>query len=93
MAKKKIRYYDIKNVLSTGAQYIMLLGQRANGKSYQAKKVVLTKAYKTGEKFVYLRRYREDIKQKSVKAYFEDMPVTEITRGEWQDVEAYAGSI
>lgn len=93
MAKKKIRYYDIKNVLSTGAQYIMLLGQRANGKSYQAKKTVLTKAYKTGEKFVYLRRYREDIKQKSVKAYFEDMPITEITRGEWQDIEAYAGSI
>ena len=35
MAKKKIRYYDIKNVLLTGAQYIMLLGQRANGKSYK----------------------------------------------------------
>lgn len=90
---KKIRYYDMTNVLSTGAQYLMLLGQRANGKSYQAKKHVLTKAYKTGEKFVYLRRYREDIKQKNVTAYFADMPIREITKGEWQDVEAYAGSI
>ena len=34
MAKKK-QYYDIKNVLSTGAQWIILLGQRANGHSYQ----------------------------------------------------------
>ena len=56
MAKKK--YYDISNMLSTKAQYMMLLGQRANGKSYQAKKTVLSNAFKTGRKFVYLRRWK-----------------------------------
>ena len=48
MAKKK-QYYSIKNVLSTGAQWIILLGQRANGKSYQAKLTVLENAFKTIE--------------------------------------------
>ena len=28
----KVNYYDITNMLKTKAQYMMLLGQRANGK-------------------------------------------------------------
>lgn len=39
MATKKPNFYDISNVRSTHAQYIMLLGQRANGKSYQVKNI------------------------------------------------------
>ena len=39
MAKRN--YYNIENLLATKAQYLMLLGQRANGKSYQVKKTVL----------------------------------------------------
>ena len=38
---RNIKYYDISNVLKTEAQYIILLGQRSNGKSYQAKLTVL----------------------------------------------------
>ena len=71
MAKKQ--YYDITNILQTKAQYMMLLGQRANGKSYQAKKTVLEDSYKNDNKFVYLRRYKADIKTKAVESYFEDM--------------------
>lgn len=37
MANKKPNFYDITNLRSTHAQYMMLLGQRANGKSYQVK--------------------------------------------------------
>ena len=55
MSKKQ--YYSIDNIMKTNAQYMMLLGQRANGKSYQAKETVLTNAFKTGRKFVYLRRW------------------------------------
>lgn len=39
MATKKPNFYDISNVRSTHAQYIMLLGQRSNGKSYQVKNI------------------------------------------------------
>lgn len=91
MAKKK--YYDISAILETKAQYMILLGQRANGKSYQAKLTVLTNAYKTGRKFVYLRRWREDIKQRSVASYFGDMPVNKITKGEWDGIKTWNGDI
>ena len=91
MARKK--YYDISSILATKAQYMMLLGQRSNGKSYQAKYTVLKNAYDKGRKFVYLRRWKEDIKAKSVTAYFGDMPINKITKGEWENIKAWNGEI
>ena len=92
MAIKK-KYYDISNLLKTKAQYMILLGQRANGKSYQAKKTALTAAYEQDRWFVYLRRYKADIKAKSVEAYFSDMNISEITKGEYEGLTAWNGSI
>lgn len=91
MAKKT--YYDISNMLATKAQYMMLLGQRANGKSYQAKQTVLTNAYDNGRKFVYLRRWREDIKTKAIDKYFGDMNISKITKGEWDTILAWNGAL
>lgn len=89
----KIKYYDISNVLKTNAQYIILLGQRANGKSYQAKKTVLESAYNEDRKFVYLRRWKEDIKTKAIASYFADMPISKITNGEYTGIVAWNGNI
>ena len=91
MAKKQ--YYDISNILKTNASYMMLLGQRANGKSYQAKKVVLEDAYNHDKLFIYLRRWERDIKQDYVTEYFSDMPIKEITNGVYTGVLAYQGYI
>lgn len=91
MAKKQ--YYDITNALATKAQYIILLGQRANGKSYQAKKTVLENAYNNDRYFVYLRRYKADIKTKAVEAYFADMPIKKITGNTYDGICAWNGSI
>ena len=77
MAKKK--YYNISNILKTDAPWMMLLGQRSNGKSYQVKQTVLENAYNNGMKFIYLRRWKEDVRQKAVTSYFEDMNIEEIT--------------
>ena len=82
MAKRN--YYNISNLLKTNAQWLMLLGQRANGKSYQVKKTVLEDAFRDKGKFVYLRRYKADLKQSFVTAYFDDMPVEKITNGMYQ---------
>lgn len=106
---KSSKYYDITNMLKTKAQYMMLLGQRSNGKSYQVKETVLKDAFKfietgskEGSRFIYLRRWREDIKAKSVKAYFDDfteynsnnkLPISEITKGKFIDIEAWNGYI
>lgn len=97
MAKKQ--YYDIKPLLDTcpKAAYYILYGQRANGKSYQVKLKCLTEAYEGLEagknKFIYLRRWQKDIKQDSVSAYFGDMPIKKITKGEYEGVTAYQGSL
>ena len=91
MAKKQ--YYDISNMLKTNASYMMLLGQRANGKSYQVKKTVLEAAYHHDKLFIYLRRWERDIKQDYVTEYFSDMPIKEITNGVYEGVIAYQGYI
>lgn len=91
MAKKQ--YYDISNLLSTKAQYMMLLGQRANGKSYQVKKTMLEAAYNKEKKFVYLRRWKADITTSAVESYFEDMPINKITSGEYDKVKAWRNNI
>lgn len=92
MAKKKT-YYDIGNLLLTKAQYMMLLGQRSNGKSYQVKLTCLTDAFEKDEKFVYLRRYDKDIKQSYVTSYFEDMPISKITKKKFNHIKAINGYI
>ena len=91
MAKKT--YYDITNILMTKAQYMILLGQRSNGKSYQAKLTVLKNAYETERKFVYLRRWKEDIKTKAIDKYFGDMNIQKITNGEYDTIVAWNGGI
>lgn len=91
MAKRN--YYDISNLLSTGAQYMIMLGQRANGKSYQAKLTALTAAYKDDSKFVYLRRWVADIKTASVEAYFKDINISKITDGEYDGIKAWRNTI
>ena len=72
MAKKK-EYYDITNLLKTGALYMMLLGERSNGKSYQVKKTCLEDIRDGLGKFVYIRRWDSDIKAHTVENYFDDM--------------------
>jgi len=89
----KASYYDISNVLSTKSQYIILYGQRANGKSYQSKQTVIENAYKNNKRFVYLRRWKEDIKNKFVQSYFNDMDVKKITNGEYDCIKVLNGSI
>lgn len=91
MAKKQ--YYDISKIMSTGARWLILLGQRANGKSYQAKKVALENAIAGKGKFIYLRRWKEDIKTKAVENYFNDMPIYKLTGGAYDSVIAWQGEI
>ena len=87
---KKKQYYDLKPLLETGCNWMILYGMRANGKSYAVKKHIIEDALK-GKKFVYLRRWSEDIKAKDVSSYFDDMPFLEITKGKYCGIMAYQG--
>ena len=86
-------YYDISEMLKTNAEYMMLLGQRSNGKSYQVKKTVLEDFYFNETKFIYLRRWKNDIKQKEVSTYFDDIPIAKYTNREYNSVRAMNGFI
>ena len=71
MSKQK--YYRLTNILKTNAQYLILLGERSNGKAYAVKEFVLEDYFKNGHEFAYIRRWREEIKSASIEQYFEDM--------------------
>lgn len=92
MAQKK-QYYDITNLLSTNAQYMILLGQRANGKSYQVKKTLIENAYAGNGKFVYIRRWDREVKASVAANYFDDCPIETITNGKYNRAYARQGNI
>lgn len=94
------KHYNIKNALKTGSQYIMLLGQRSNGKSYQVKKTAIEAFIKgikdfteRGTTFVYLRRWKDDIKKTSVEKYFTDIPIDKLTKGEADHIIAWGNAL
>ena len=86
----KRKYYDLKPLLDTGCNYMILYGMRSNGKSYAVKKHIIEEAL-NGRNFVYLRRWSEDIKASSVAAYFDDMPFLELTGGKYAGIMPYQG--
>lgn len=92
MSKKPL-YVDIKPLLKEFYNYIFLIGQRSNGKSFAVKSLVLRNAYQHGRKFGYLRRYQIDVKAGDVEGYFRDAPITEITDGEYDHISVYRGKI
>lgn len=92
MAQKK-QYYDITNLLSTNAQYSLLLGQRSNGKSYQVKKTLIENAYAGNGKFVYIRRWDREVKASVAANYFDDCPIETITNGKYNRAYARQGNI
>lgn len=87
------RYYSLDKIKKIYAQYKLLVGQRSNGKSFAVKYDCIERAYKNKTKFVYLRRYDKNIKTLAVNAYFADMPVDKITKGDYTHVICDRGCI
>ena len=71
----KKKYYDLSKLLECGCNWNILYGMRSNGKSYAVKEHTLKQAFNKGVKFVYLRRWSEDIKTKDVDTYFDDIDI------------------
>lgn len=103
------KYYSLEPVLLTGCEYLLLLGERANGKSYAVKTAILWEAYhkcdyyeflKTGKmvpkrryKFGYVRRFKEEMRGYQIEEYFGDMNISQITEGNYDCVVFYQGDI
>lgn len=97
--KTQQKFYSNQRILESGAEYMLQLGERSNGKSYSDKIYLLYNAYRekdlyTGEpldrfQFAYIRRWDLEIKGKDVEQYFADMPIERITDGLFDLVTVY----
>ena len=65
-------YYDYAKILSYNAFFNFLVGERGVGKTYGATKFVVKQAINKNSEFVYIRRYKSDLK-KSVPKLFDEL--------------------
>lgn len=61
MAKEVKEYYDCSKILAEGSIYNLVIGQRANGKTYGFIEEALSEYLEFGYPSVYIRRYDESI--------------------------------
>lgn len=65
-------WYDPNRTLTHNALYNLIIGNRSSGKSYGLKKRAIKTFLETGQQFVYLRRYKDEL-DKSKETYFDDI--------------------
>ena len=63
-------YYSYDKVLSYNALLNFLIGERGVGKTYGMTKFLIKQFLKSGKQFVYLRRYKTELKE-SVPQFFD----------------------
>ena len=69
--KKEIFVLLFRQILSYNAVINMVMGARGLGKTYGAKRMVIKNMLEKGEQFIYLRRYRPELK--GCKTFFADI--------------------
>lgn len=67
---KKSVYWLINKILATKADFMLVIGQRGNGKTFGVLKYFLEQYKKSGKRFAYLRRWDEDIKAYRMEQLF-----------------------
>ena len=95
MANKKRQYVkqsDIKKNLN-GCDFLLVLGERSNGKSYSSKNLIIKECYKNNKEFIYLRRYDLDVKDSLCVGYFGDCPIETMTGGEYTCIDVWRKGI
>lgn len=104
---KQVRY-DILPLKKLNCDINLLIGEKSNGKSYQAKHNIAIADYldlkdkveqaieeyvKGGFRFILLRRWREDVTNMWVERYFADVDVKTITKGRYNIITVYKKEI
>lgn len=67
----KSLYYNPNKMLSFNRILNFVIGARGIGKSYSMKRYVINRFLKTGAQFVFLRRYKSELRK--IKNYFDDI--------------------
>lgn len=69
------RFVDFGHIMSYNALFSFIVGQRTGGKSYGAKKVGIKGFIKKGRQFLYVRRFKSDLKK--IGKFFDDIAYDE----------------
>lgn len=65
-------YYTPDKLISRNGLLNFVIGERGVGKSFSFKNLVVDRYLKTGEQFIYLRRYKEEL-QLACSSFFKDL--------------------
>lgn len=88
-----MKYYSVKNILKQNAVYNVIVGERSNGKTYSTLEHCLKAYLKDGNsRFVYLRRWKEDITTKRMNNLFSIFDIQKMTKGKFNTVIYKSGS-
>ena len=79
MSKVDIVHYNMDELLTHNADINIIWGERSNGKSYQVKhKRAIINYLETGNRFMYVRRLREEVTAEKVEQYFKDVDIEKL---------------
>jgi len=67
-----LQFYNFDKILSFNATFNFIIGGRGLGKTYGAKSRVISAAIKRGDEFVFVRRYKDELKR-SRDTFFADL--------------------
>lgn len=105
MSNQKIVYYNLDPIDSENANFNLIYGERSNGKSYQVKhkkginpyldsiKKATEDSIKKAERFMLIRRWKEEIKPEKIEQYFMDIDIYKLTDGKYNCISLYKGKI
>lgn len=92
--KTKEKFYDSTEIDRTNAVYRLIIGQRSNGKTYNAIDKVLKAYFKENKPSVYIRRYAEDIKPNNMTDLIQPHinKIKKLSKGKYNSYELKTGA-
>lgn len=101
MSKEDKIHYNLDNIDKENALINLIWGERSNGKSYQVKhkKAIipfLESMIKDGmnrDRFILIRRLREEITTEKIERYFADVDIASLTNNEYNIITYYRKEI
>jgi hypothetical protein len=70
--KERLAFYNFDKIFSFNAFWNFLIGARGLGKTFGAKEKAISAAIKKGDQFIYVRRYKDELK-KAKDSFFADV--------------------
>lgn len=108
MSNQKLIYYNLDAIDSENATFNIIYGERSNGKSYQVKhrkginpylesiKDFIDSDKSTSvspDRFMLVRRWKEEIKPEKIEQYFLDVDIYKLTNGKYNCISLFKGKL